>query len=227
VRAVNVERRGGQSVFEVRATGSRTAAITLNLPRTATTYLNALAAIAVGTELEVDDAPSTRAGGFPGHRPGACSCSARWRIGGRRRTLVTIRPPPDQRSSATLERRARPGRAPHPARVRAAPATTPHPRLLDDFAQVLSTADALVVAESTGRRGTDPGRGRPSPVPRDPLAGHRRAGAAQVARRAAARARRQGARRRRSVLTGHRGSIGACGARAAGDARRGRERGGA
>src|SRR4030095_7918233 len=56
VRAVKLERRGMRSSFEVIRPGrSAPLAVTLNLPGRHN-VLNALAAIAVATELEIDDA---------------------------------------------------------------------------------------------------------------------------------------------------------------------------
>src|SRR5690606_30882429 len=54
IRAVNIVREGMQSRFDVERAGGTTLAVRLNLPGTHN-VLNALAAIAVGTELEVSD----------------------------------------------------------------------------------------------------------------------------------------------------------------------------
>jgi UDP-N-acetylmuramate--alanine ligase len=147
VRAVNVERRGGQSAFDVLRPGSdRPLHVTLNLPGRHN-VLNALAAIAVATELEIDDAAIQRAlAGFQGidRRLQVLGDVA---IGRGRVTLVDDYGHHPTEIAATLEaaRQAWPGR-------RLLLAFEPHRYtrtrdLLDDFAQVLSTADALVVAE--------------------------------------------------------------------------------
>ena len=61
VRAVNVERLGGRSRFDVeRPHGAQALSVTLNLPGRHN-VLNALAAITVATELEIDDAAIQRA----------------------------------------------------------------------------------------------------------------------------------------------------------------------
>ncbi len=66
VRAVNLERHGVQSNFDVLRPGRAPLAITLNLPGRHN-VLNALAAICVATELEIDDAAIQRAlAGFQG-----------------------------------------------------------------------------------------------------------------------------------------------------------------
>ena len=109
--------------------------------------LNALAAIAVATELEIDDAAIQRAlAGFQGidrrlQVLGDVEIGARPRHAGRR-----LRPPPDRdRGDA---RGCAPGLAGPPHVLVFEPHRYTRTRdLLDDFAQVLSTADALVVAE--------------------------------------------------------------------------------
>ena len=146
-RAVNVERRGGQSTFDVvRPGATRPLAITLNLPGRHN-VLNALAAIAVATELEIDDAAIQRAlAGFQG-------IDRRLQVLGDvetprgRVTIVVVYGHHPTEIAATLEaaRQAWPGR-------RIVLVFEPHRYtrtrdLLDDFAQVLSSADALVVAE--------------------------------------------------------------------------------
>ena len=147
VRAVNVERRGGQSVFDVLRPGTdRPLHVTLNLPGRHN-VLNALAAIAVATELEIDDAAIQRAlAGFQGIDR-RLQVLGEVDIGRGRITLVDDYGHHPTEIAATLEaaRQAWPGR-------RLLLAFEPHRYtrtrdLLDDFAQVLSTADALVVAE--------------------------------------------------------------------------------
>jgi len=147
VRAINVERRGGQSTFDVLRRGAAgPLAVTLNLPGRHN-VLNALAAIAVATELEIDDAAIQRAlAGFQGidRRLQVLGDveTARGRV-----TLVDDYGHHPTEIAATLEaaRQAWPDR-------RIVLAFEPHRYtrtrdLLDDFAQVLSSADALVVAE--------------------------------------------------------------------------------
>jgi UDP-N-acetylmuramate--alanine ligase len=147
-RAVGVQRDGGQSRFEVLRRGHEGAPlhVTLNLPGRHN-VLNALAAIAVATELEIDDAAIQRAlAGFQGidrrlQVIGEVQ-AARGRV-----TLVDDYGHHPTEIAATLEaaRQAWSGR-------RIVLVFEPHRYtrtrdLLDDFAQVLSTADALVVAE--------------------------------------------------------------------------------
>jgi len=147
VRAVNVQRRGAQSTFDVlRAGTTQPLPITLNLPGRHN-VLNALSAIAVATELEIDDAAIQRAlANFQGidRRLQVLGDvqTARGRV-----TLVDDYGHHPTEIAATLEaaRQAWQGR-------RIVLAFEPHRYtrtrdLLDDFAQVLSTADALVVAE--------------------------------------------------------------------------------
>jgi UDP-N-acetylmuramate--alanine ligase len=147
VRAINVERCGGQSTFDVLRRGAAgPLAVTLNLPGRHN-VLNALAAIAVATELEIDDASIQRAlAGFQGidRRLQVLGDveTARGRV-----TLVDDYGHHPTEIAATLEaaRQAWPDR-------RIVLAFEPHRYtrtrdLLDDFAQVLSSADALVVAE--------------------------------------------------------------------------------
>jgi UDP-N-acetylmuramate--alanine ligase len=109
--------------------------------------LNALAAIAVATELEVDDAAIQRAlAGFQGIDR-RLQLLGDLTLDGRHVTLVDDYGHHPTEIAATLEaaRQAWPGR-------RILLVFEPHRYtrtrdLLDDFAQVLSTADALVVAE--------------------------------------------------------------------------------
>jgi len=147
VRAVDLEPRGEQSRFSVLRPGNpEPLPVTLNLPGRHN-VLNALAAIAVATELEIDDAAIQRAlANFQG-------IDRRLQVlgdvvmGGRRVTLVDDYGHHPTEIAATLEaaRQAWPGR-------RVLLVFEPHRYtrtrdLLDDFAQVLSGADALVVAE--------------------------------------------------------------------------------
>jgi UDP-N-acetylmuramate--alanine ligase len=146
VRAVNLERRGGQSRFDVLRPGRAPLAVTLNLPGRHN-VLNALAAICVATELEVDDGAIQRAlAGFQGIErrlqwlgdvDGPCG----------RLTLVDDYGHHPTEVAATLEA-ARQGWPDRRLVLVFQPHRYTRTRdLLDDFAQVLSGADALVVAE--------------------------------------------------------------------------------
>jgi UDP-N-acetylmuramate--alanine ligase len=147
IRAVNVQRHGAQSKFDVLRPGAdQPLAITLNIPGRHN-VLNALAAIAVATELGIGDAAIQRAlEGFQG-------IDRRLQVLGEveasfgRVTLVDDYGHHPTEIAATLEaaRQAWPGR-------RILLVFEPHRYtrtrdLLDDFAQVLSSADALLVAE--------------------------------------------------------------------------------
>jgi len=146
VRAVNVTRRGGQSVFDVLRPGRDPLQISLNLPGRHN-VLNALAAICVATELEIDDGAIQRAlAGFQG-----IERRLQWLgdvdVPAGRVTLVDDYGHHPTEIAATMEavRQGWPDR-------RVVLVFEPHRYtrtrdLLDDFAQVLSGADALVVAE--------------------------------------------------------------------------------
>ncbi len=146
VRAVNVTRRGGQSVFDVLRPGRDPLPITLNLPGRHN-VLNALAAICVASELEIDDGAIQRAlAGFQG-----IERRLQWLgdvdVPAGRVTLVDDYGHHPTEIAATMEavRQGWPDR-------RVVLVFEPHRYtrtrdLLDDFAQVLSAADALVVAE--------------------------------------------------------------------------------
>ena len=146
-RAVNVQRHGGQSSFDVlRPDNVAPLSITLNLPGRHN-VLNALSAIAVATELEIGDAAIQRAlAGFQG-------IDRRLQVIGEVQTPrghVTIvddygHHPTEIAATLEAARQAWQGR-------RIVLVFEPHRYtrtrdLLDDFAQVLSTADALIVAE--------------------------------------------------------------------------------
>jgi UDP-N-acetylmuramate--alanine ligase len=146
VRAVNVERRGVQSRFDVLRPGRAPLAITLNLPGRHN-VLNALAAICVATELEVDDGAIQRAlAGFQG-----IERRLQW-LGdvdgpSGRLTLVDDYGHHPTEVAATLEA-ARQGWPDRRLVLVFQPHRYTRTRdLLDDFAQVLSGADALLVAE--------------------------------------------------------------------------------
>jgi UDP-N-acetylmuramate--alanine ligase len=146
LRAIALERRGGQTRFSVVREGHGPLAVTLNLPGLHNVR-NALAAIAVACELEVEDAAIQRAlATFEG-------------IGRRLESLGDVTIAAGQVTvvddyghhpteiAATLEaaRQAWPGR-------RLVLAFQPHRYtrtrdLIDDFGRVLSEADALFVTE--------------------------------------------------------------------------------
>jgi UDP-N-acetylmuramate--alanine ligase len=147
VRAVDVERLAGRSRFTVlRPDGKPPLAVTLNLPGRHN-VLNSLAAIAVATELEIDDAAIQRAlANFQG-----IDRRLQWLgdvdVGGRNVTLVDDYGHHPTEIAATVEavRQGWPDR-------RVVLVFQPHRYtrtrdLLDEFAQVLADADALLVAE--------------------------------------------------------------------------------
>jgi UDP-N-acetylmuramate--alanine ligase len=147
VRAVEVERLPGRSQFTVlRPHGAPPLPVTLNLPGRHN-VLNALAAITVATELEIDDAAIQRAlANFQG-----IERRLQWLgevdIGTGQVTLVDDYGHHPTEIAATVDaaRQGWPGR-------RIVLVFQPHRYtrtrdLLDEFAQVLADADALVVAE--------------------------------------------------------------------------------
>jgi len=147
VRAVRIRREGLQSGFEVQRPGyAEPLAVTVNLPGTHNVR-NALAAIAVATELGIDDAAIRRAlAQFQGIDR-RLQHIAEIDLPGGRVTLVDDYGHHPTEIAATLEA-VRQG---YPER-RIVLAFQPHRYtrtrdLLDDFARVLSTADALLVTE--------------------------------------------------------------------------------
>jgi UDP-N-acetylmuramate--alanine ligase len=147
VRAINVERNGVQSTFDVvRPHRDQPLRVTLNLPGRHN-VLNALAAIAVATELEIGDAEIQRAlAGFQGIDR-RLQLLGDIELGARRVTLVDDYGHHPTEIAATLEatRQGWPER-------RIVLVFQPHRYtrtrdLLDDFAQVLSEPDVLLVAE--------------------------------------------------------------------------------
>jgi UDP-N-acetylmuramate--alanine ligase len=147
VRAVDVERLAGQSKFTVlRPGGAPPLPVTLNLPGRHN-VLNALAVIAVATELEVDDAAIQRAlAGFQGIER-RLQWIADVDTGTGRVSIVDDYGHHPTEIAATVEavRQGWPGR-------RVVLVFQPHRYtrtrdLLDEFAHVLADADALVVAE--------------------------------------------------------------------------------
>ena len=146
VRAVNVDRRGVQSRFDVLRPGREPLAVSLNLPGRHN-VLNALAAIAVATELDVDDASIQRAlAGFQG-----IDRRLQWlgdvQVAAGTVTLVDDYGHHPTEVAATLEA-ARQGWPDRRVVLVFQPHRYTRTRdLLDEFARVLSEADALVVAE--------------------------------------------------------------------------------
>jgi UDP-N-acetylmuramate--alanine ligase len=147
VRAVNVQRHGPQSVFDVlRPQTQAPLRVTLNLPGRHN-VLNALAAITVATELEIDDSAIQRAlAGFQGIER-RLQFLGDVAVGTGSVALVDDYGHHPTEIAATVEavRQGWPGR-------RVVLVFQPHRYtrtrdLLDEFAQVLSDADALVVAE--------------------------------------------------------------------------------
>jgi UDP-N-acetylmuramate--alanine ligase len=147
LRAVDVERLPGHSRFTVlRPDGAAPLSVTLNLPGRHN-ILNAMAAIAVATELEIEDAAIQRAlGNFQG-----IERRLQWLgdidTGAGKVTLVDDYGHHPTEIAATVEaaRQGWPGR-------RVVLVFQPHRftrtrDLLDEFAQVLADSDALVVAE--------------------------------------------------------------------------------
>ena len=146
LRAVNVQRSGFRSRFDVLREGRAPLAVELNLPG-AHNVLNSLAAVAVATELEVgDEAIRAALAGFEGigrrlERVGTVD-TAHGRI-----DIVDDYGHHPTEIAATLEaiRQGWPGR-------RLVLAFQPHrytrtQDLMDDFGQVLSEADVLLVTE--------------------------------------------------------------------------------
>ena len=146
LRAIAVEQHGAQTRFQVERAGRKPLSVTLNLPGRHNVR-NALAAIAVATELEIDDAAIQRAlTAFEGigrrlETIGDVTTSAG------RVTIVDDYGHHPTEIEATLEaaRQAWPGR-------RLVLAFQPHRYtrthdLIDDFGRVLSAADALLVTE--------------------------------------------------------------------------------
>ena len=146
VRAVNVDRRGVLSRFDVLRPGREPLAVSLNLPGRHN-VLNALAAIAVATELDVDDAAIQRAlAGFQG-----IDRRLQWlgdvQVAAGRVTLVDDYGHHPTEVAATLEA-ARQGWPDRRVVLVFQPHRYTRTRdLLDEFARVLSEADALIVAE--------------------------------------------------------------------------------
>jgi UDP-N-acetylmuramate--alanine ligase len=147
VRALNIQRRGPRTTFEVARSGAvKPLSVTVNLPGTHN-VLNSLAAIAVGTELGIaDDALARALENFQG-------IDRRLQVIGEvaapagRLTLIDDYGHHPTEVAATLDaiRQGWPNR-------RLVLAFQPHRYtrtrdLLDDFARVLSAADALLVTE--------------------------------------------------------------------------------
>jgi UDP-N-acetylmuramate--alanine ligase len=145
-RAVNIRRNGLQTHFDVVRSGSAPLAVTLNLPGTHN-VLNSLAAIAVATELGIDDGAIQRAlAAFQGIDRRLTHVADVDTPAGRV-TIVDDYGHHPTEVAATLEalRQGYPNR-------RIVLAFQPHRftrtrDLIDDFAKVLSTADLLLVTE--------------------------------------------------------------------------------
>ncbi|HET7204195.1 MAG TPA: UDP-N-acetylmuramate--L-alanine ligase [Steroidobacteraceae bacterium] len=147
VRAVEVERLPGRSKFTVlRPRGAPSLPVTLNLPGRHN-VLNALAAIAVATELEIDDAAIQRAlAGFQGIER-RLQWIADIDTGAGTVTLVDDYGHHPTEVTATVEA-ARQGWPDRRVVLVFQPHRYTRTRdLLDEFAQVLADSDALVVAE--------------------------------------------------------------------------------
>jgi UDP-N-acetylmuramate--alanine ligase len=146
IRAVNIERHGMQTKFDVLRAGRTPLTVRVNMPGTHN-VLNALAAIAVATELEVADAAIQNAlAGFQGIDRRLQQYGDVLTENGRI-TIVDDYGHHPTEIAATLEavRQGWAGR-------RVVLAFQPHRYtrthdLLDDFARVLATTDALVVTE--------------------------------------------------------------------------------
>ncbi len=146
VRAVNIERHGMQSKFDVLRVGRTPLTVSVNLPGTHN-VLNALAAIAVATELEVrDEAIQAALAHFQGIDRRLQQYGDVQTPNGRI-TIVDDYGHHPTEIAATLEaiRQGWAGR-------RVVLAFEPHRYtrthdLLDDFARVLATVDALIVTE--------------------------------------------------------------------------------
>ncbi|HTX24708.1 MAG TPA: UDP-N-acetylmuramate--L-alanine ligase [Steroidobacteraceae bacterium] len=145
VRAVNVRRSGLQTHFDVVRSGAALA-LTLNLPGTHN-VLNALAAVAVATELEIADrAIASALAGFQGIDRRLQHIAEVETAGGPVSLIDDYGHHPTE-IAATLEalRQGYPGR-------RVVLAFQPHRftrtrDLIDDFARVLGSADVLLVTE--------------------------------------------------------------------------------
>jgi UDP-N-acetylmuramate--alanine ligase len=147
VRAEKVTHAGGAMRFTARREGKAPLEVTLNLPG-AHNVQNALAAIAVGTELGVADAAILKAlAEFHGVGRRFQRCGEVAIAGGGRFTLVDDygHHPAEMAATLAAARGAFPGR-------RVVLAFQPHRYtrtrdLFEDFVKVLSTADALLLAE--------------------------------------------------------------------------------
>ncbi len=146
VRAVNIERNGMQSRFDVERRGASRISVRLNLPGTHN-VLNALAAIAVATELEVSDQAIQNAlASFHGvDRRLQQYGDVQTEVG--RLTLIDDYGHHPTEIAATLEA-IRQGWAGRRILLVFQPHRFTRTRdLLDDFARVLASVDALIVTE--------------------------------------------------------------------------------
>jgi UDP-N-acetylmuramate--alanine ligase len=186
VRAVNPRFEGGRMHFGVRREGLADLDIVLNHPGMHN-VLNALAAIAVATEVDASDAAIVRAlAEF--HGVGRrFQCYGENRDEGRRRLHPgrRLRPPPGGNGRHAGRRARRLSRASPGAGVPAAP-LYPHPRLLRGFRQgAVGNRRAAADRGLSGRRGADRGRRRPRARPRRAGGGQGRAGVRRERRRRA------------------------------------------
>jgi UDP-N-acetylmuramate--alanine ligase len=147
VRAENLTHAAGTMRFRARREGKPALEVSLNLPG-AHNVLNALAAIAVGSELGVADAALLKAlAEFRGVGRRFQRCGEARIEGGGRFTLIDDygHHPAEMAATLAAARGAFPGR-------RVVLAFQPHRYtrtrdLFEDFVKVLSTADALLLAE--------------------------------------------------------------------------------
>jgi UDP-N-acetylmuramate--alanine ligase len=147
LRAADVQHAAGAMRFAALREGRAPLAVTLNLPG-AHNVLNALAAIAVGAELGVADAAILKAlADFHGVGRRFQRCGDVALAGGGRFTLIDDygHHPAEMAATLAAARGAFPGR-------RVVLAFQPHRYtrtrdLFEDFVKVLSTADALILAE--------------------------------------------------------------------------------
>ena len=147
IRAVNIERRGTQTAYEVQRLGhNKNLRVIVNLPGLHN-VLNSLAVVAVATELRIDDSAIARAlENFQGVNR-RCQLIGQLAAGTGSAVLIDDYGHHPTEIAATLDavRQAYPGR-------RIILAFQPHRYtrtrdLLDDFARVLSTADTVLITE--------------------------------------------------------------------------------
>jgi len=147
IRAVNIERRGVQTAYEVQRLGhNKNLRVIVNLPGLHN-VLNSLAVVAVATELRIDDSAIARAlESFQGVNR-RCQLIGQLAAGTGSAVLIDDYGHHPTEIAATLDavRQAYPGR-------RIVLVFQPHRYtrtrdLLDDFARVLSTVDTVLITE--------------------------------------------------------------------------------